>query len=224
MGKRLILGLWVVGMIVAVAGPAQAKGPFDHPVTLSGTVSIHDSDNRGGAIFLKWRGDCGIIEPCSDIKELSNDFLIVADDTAVMGRVPRYARNFYALPSRARLGPAFTVDWSFTADDGVTATLTQTLYPYAPGRPWVHMAPGQSFFGMTLEGGWSTTPPSMVGLLRSYGLPRTAPGVPPAAPVAAPAVAGTSAPWVWSIAIAALIALVVGGAAAGRRRAALRTA
>ena len=224
MGKRLILGLWVVGMIVGAAGPAQAKGPFDHPVTLSGTVNIQGSDHKGGGMFLSWRGDCGIFEPCGDIKELSNDFLIVADDTALMGRVPRYARYFYERPSKARLGPAYTVDWAFTAPDGVTATLTQTLYPYAPGRPWVYMAAGQSFFGMTLEGGWSTTPPSMVGLLRSYGLPRTPPAAAPAAPVPAPSVAGTSAPWIWSIAIVALLALMVGGAVAGRRRAALRTA
>src|SRR5438067_5819750 len=182
MGKRVILAMAVAGLVLAMAGPALAKGPFgEQDSVVSGSVSIH-GPKRGGSIFLDWRGGCGIFSPCTDIKDLESDFLAVAADAGLSGGgVPSYARTYYIRPSMSRLGPAYTMTWTLVSTEGRRAVVRQTLYPYAPGRPWVYTPAGQRVGEATLTSGWAATPPSLVALLRTYGLPKAAPAAPTAA-------------------------------------------
>ncbi len=222
MGRRLILGLAVVASVMAPATAALAKGPFDHPVTFSGAVTI-DGPHQKHAILLNWKGECGIFDPCSDLKSLDNDFMTVLMDTAATGRIQRYSANFYVRPPASKMGPAYSITWAFTTDDGKKATIRQTYYPYAPQHPWVYSAPRQNLFGTTLDGGWLSTSPMLAPLLQQYGFPTRA-----VATAATTTVVETTALWprvlIWSVILGGAVLLLVIGGSVVRRRAAVRAA
>lgn len=222
MGKRLFFAVAVAGMVLAMAGPASAKGPLWHgAVSVSGTVKV-EGPKQDIPIVLGWRGDCGLLFPCDDLAYLDSDFLALARDTGLTGSIPSYAKSYYLRPARSKLGPAYRVTWRLAADNGDRAVVEQTLYPFAPERPWVYTVPGQKFFDLTLEGGWISAPPSTAGLLQGYGLPPRAPGA--GAAVAAIRQAPSSHVWIWFLAAGVLLVLLVAGSVAGRRRAAIRAA
>jgi len=107
--------------------------------------------------------------------------------------------------------------------DGTSQRVTQTLYPYAPGRPIFHSkAEGGSHIGAN-GGLWFSAPASILQLLIAHGLPASPPRAAGPAPAAQPASqpvlnAGSSRVWIALGMIAALTLLLVGGAVAGRRR------
>jgi len=222
MTRRLILLTVVAGVVLMWAGPAQAKGPWFHS-TISGTVKISGPKMRV-PLVLGWQGDCGLFAPCSDLSYLDSDFLALARDTALNGNVPAYARTFYQVPSRSRLGPDYDVRWTMTRADGKQVVIHQTLYPFAKGRPWVVTPAGQELPEMPVQEGPMSAPPSLLGLLHTYGFPTRAQVIGNAPAAIAASAESASRPWIWVLAVAAMSLLLIGGALTGRRRAAVRAA
>ena len=219
MGGRLILGMMAAGVVLALTAPAaQAKGPHSG-MPVQATASVNGPKMKIPIVF-GWQGQCGILDQCSDLKDLENDTLTLARDLGLSGNIPSYAKSFYVPPPMSKMGPAYTVRWVIRQGPSVW-NITQRLYPYAPGRPWVFTPAGQTMLGVSLDGqglpgGWMSAPPSVNGFLQGFGLP--------AAPKVSAAVAATSVQvaashaWVWVAAAGALALLVVAGAVAGRRR------
>ena len=213
MGRRLMLLVVAAGAMLWVAGPAMAKGPFEMGPT-SGSASISGPGLKAPILF-GWHGECGLLEPCMDVRDLDNDFLAVAMDTGISGRLPRYTIGYYVRPALSDLGPRYTIQW--VLDTGSTQVkLEQDLYPYAPDRPWVHTPKTLSEASLGSE--WWSTPPSLVGLLQDYGLPTTPPGASGKA-LAATSVSGSSGLghlWWWIATAGAMLVLMVVGAVFGR--------
>jgi hypothetical protein len=224
MTRRLTLLAVVAGVVLSWAAPAQAKGPWFHTAT-SGTVKISGPKMKV-PLVLGWKGDCGLFFPCGDIKDLDSDFLAVARDTTLGAYVPDYARTYYPVPSKKDLGPAYAVTWTLRRDDGVIRVIHQTLYPYAKGRPWVFLPPGQNLPSLPIQTDPISTPTSLIPLLQGYGFPTRAEvlGTTSAAATAASEATSSSQPWIWILAVAAMSLLLIGGALTGRRRATVRAA
>ena len=213
-----------VGAIVAVlvgmfALPAWAKGEGQ---TVSGSVTITgpglpgpiDFDGKTPVLDLYGGGGSGGAAPSGFVTLLENSGLYGADPDA----------GWYVLaPDPKSLGPEYSVVYVLKSADGAIQRLTQTLYPYAPGRPIFHWRPeGGSHIG-TNDGLWFSAPTAILQLLIAQGLPAS----PPRAAGPAPASETTSQPvvnvgisrvWIALGMIGALTLLLVGGAAAGRRR------
>lgn len=226
MAKRLIVLILGAGTLLLWAAPAQAKGPFFHD-SLSATVRV-DGPKMRIPLVLGWKGDCGLFSPCGDIGDLDSDFLAFAKDMMIGTNIPSYARNYYPVPTRAQLGPAYTVHWTVTTEGGKRAEFDQLLYPFAEGRPWVFTPTGQDLPEVPLNTDPVSAPPSTLGLLQGYGFPtrQAVMGSVTAGSEAAAAssAASSSRVWIWALAAAAMALLLVGGALAGRRKAPVRTA
>ena len=213
MGRRLVFLAVAAGAMLLVAAPAMAKGPFGEGPS-SGSASISGPGLKAPILF-GWHGECGLLEPCTDVRDLDNDFLAVAMDTGISGRLPRYAIGYYLRPALSNLGPRYTIHW--VLDTGSTQMkLEQDLYPYAPDRPWVRTP--KTIVGASLGSEWWPAPPSLVGLLRGYGLPASPPGASgkalAATSVTAPS--GLGHLWTWIATVGAMLALMVVGAVFGR--------
>jgi hypothetical protein len=212
-GRRLMLLAVVAGAMLWVAAPAMAKGEYPEG-PISGSASISGPGLKAPILF-GWHGECGLLDPCMDVRDLDNDFLAVAMDTGISGRLPRYAIGYYERPALSELGPRYTIHW--VVDMGSThVTLEQDLYPYAPDRPWVHTP--KTLADVPLGSEWWPAPPSMVGLLHGYGLPASPPGASgkalAATSVTAPS--GLGHLWTWIATAGAMLALMVAGAVFGR--------
>jgi len=227
----LILSLATVGALVL---PAHAKGPME---SASGQVVITGPGLRG-PIELKGNVQ-GFAEPGDgfipmDVVVLDEHGLLDPDSdlqfTAFLfesGLLPTYEGDhggwFVLRPENLRaIGPAYQLRFNL-AGEGWSETLTRQLYPFAPGRPLV-FTPSESITVASrsrmqnLRGLWWSAPPALLGILRSHGLPRTAPvaAEPPPAPAATPR--ENPQGWLFLWTVIALLGLLVAGVLAGRRR------
>jgi hypothetical protein len=212
MGRHVLAGSLMALLMVLSAGPAQAKGEhgekvlglvvvtgpgLDEPIEISGEMTVFEELPTGAAgelsTFLTAAG-------------------IFADPDAGWYELP---------PDISSIGPRYEVRY-WVAGDGWESTYVQEMYPYASERPLFRIPPltAEKLLGRSVELWWSGSP-AIISLLRVRGLPSTAPAIalPPAAPV--PAALPSPEPsraWMFLWAAAALMALLLGGAVAGRRR------
>jgi hypothetical protein len=195
----------VAGLValVAAAGPAVAKGPTGLTITHPG---------KGGSVELPTKGH----------------------DNVSMGRLveafglwsaldPEGAGPLDADRPAGDLGPAYRVEWTMvTASPADPLTLTQTLYPDAPGGPVVHTDADQPAdpYAPRTAGGWFRAPADLERALADAGFTPSAP--PPARPAASPAAdppaAGGGAPVAAAALVLAAAAGTAGVVAARRRR------
>ena len=222
MTRRLIVLVVGAGALLLWASPAQAKGPFFHD-TLSATVKVEGPKMRVPFV-LGWKGDCGLFSPCNDIRDLDSDFLAFAKDMGLGSYVPSYARTYYPVPTKAQLGPAYTVHWTILTGSGKRAEIDQILYPFANGRPWAFTPSGQDLLEVPVPEAPASAPPSTLGLLQSYGFPsRTAVlGSATRASAATSSAASSAQPWIWALVAGGMSLLLIGGTIASRRRSAVR--
>jgi hypothetical protein len=224
--KRLlfvpVLALVTVG---AMAIPAHAKGPVENasgqvvitgpglgePIELKGTVrgfaepggGFYPMDEASGEEFTALLVGSGLLPDSSGLET-------------------PYSGWFVLPPEPAARGPAYELRVEL-AGDGWSESLSRRLYPYASDRPLV-FTPAESVVqtrGVRMlrhpQGLWWSAPPTLLGILRSHGLPLTAPSTPP--PPAPPAVpAAHPQGWVMLWTAVAFLGLLLAGVVEGRRR------
>jgi hypothetical protein len=212
---RVLTVVAAVGLVVfGNAVPAVAKGADQVTITGPGLAQ---------PIVLSGDGEPGSGEKLGLVSQGSGLFAVMFG-TSGDGQLTAQAPG-------GTLGIRYTLVFRIPGapDPG---TVTQDLYPSAPGGPLTYTAAGQPSFGGTTAGGWYRTDSlAFAQLLASLGLPAgagasaAAPTTPSRAPSRVPAAApvrsrSRSVPPAMSwVAVAAILLLLVGMVALRRRRA-----
>ena len=158
--KRLVL-LTAAVALVAASG-ASAKGPDQAIVTGPG---LEDQDGR--IVFASGGGDPGGGTRFMAFVESGGFF------QQTFGQSPDPTSK---TRPKGDLGPRYDVVYRVPGPNGGTATLHQSVYPFASIGSVTYMPPGQSFFdGQKTHGGWFAGSPTLKETLVSAGLPESAP-------------------------------------------------
>ena len=194
----------VAAMVTLPAVPALAKGPL---VPIHGRVVItgpglHAPIDVKGKVYWYEYGLDGS-------KRSSNEITLLVRELGLLQAGPEV--GWYELPpDPSTLGPGYAVEYYSSVDlpTGVT------LYPYAPGRPFVFSQVSGRATGL-----WWSAPPALRTYLISVGLPPAPVAAPvPAPPLSVPKLpAPDGFPWAVAFAVTGLLAMVVSAAMAGRR-------
>jgi hypothetical protein len=207
MRKAFVVALGVVAA-VALALPVQAKvdgsAVISGPGIPGGGSGAGDGSGGGGSITMD--GSDGAWYP-------------------LLSGMLNPARYLTTRPD-GDLGPRYEARLVITVPKRLPDVI-QHLYPFAEGGPVLYTPPGQEFvMSVTGEapGGWYDAPGRLIRELHRRGLPSTSPAVTgPAGGTAAARSSGPGpSPVVWGFVL--LAGLLVAGAVAGRRRAAVRRA
>jgi hypothetical protein len=177
-----------LALVVALAGPAQAKGIQSATITGPGLDEPID--------FSPPDGDGGDLAALTAVWE------------AMPGQ-PRTSALMDEAPTR-QLGPQYRITWRFLIGPDDVTTIRQDLYPYADGGPLVHTPAGQPIFDQSTSGGWREAPVALRDRLRALGVPE-------AGDVPEPSADGTRWPAVFTLATAVVALAGVAGAVAVRR-------
>jgi hypothetical protein len=234
MRRLLIVALLSLAAVGALALPVQAKGPMESasgeiiitgpglpdPIQLEGKLRGFAEPGDGfiptDVVVLDEQGK---LHPDSDLQ-----FTAFVLESGLMSGGEGDSGGWFVLrPENLRtIGPAYQLRFNLTGK-GWSESLTRLIYPFAPERPLI-FTPADSITiaapsrMQTLRGLWWSAPPALLAILRSHGLPQTAPvaAEPPAVPGPVPA----EHPWggVFLRAAIALLGLLVAGVLAGRRR------
>ncbi len=130
--KRLSIAAWVVGLVLAMAVPAFAKGV--HQVILTG---------GGQEVVFAGSGEPNTNTVLSDLAGSTKLF----DGLWANGdRIPRPTGD---------LGPQITAVWLFIGPAG-DIPIVQYLYPFAAGGPVGQIPGGQVFLDDTVDEAWLT--------------------------------------------------------------------
>lgn len=204
MKRRALVASGVAAMVVLLAAPALAKGPL---VPIHGRVVITGPGLQApiavkGKVYWYEYGLDGSTRS-------SNEITLLVRELGFLQAGPEV--GWYELPpDPSTLGPGYAVEYYSSVDLPSGAT----LYPYAPGRPFVFSQVSGNTTGL-----WWSAPPALRTYLISVGLPPA----PVAAPVAAPPLSAPKLPapdgfsWAVAFAVTWLLAMVVTAALAGRR-------
>jgi hypothetical protein len=202
-----------IGVVALLGLPAQAKGDGEHdaveglavitgpgldkPISIGGQLNVFEAGDEDdfGRLFA-----AGGLRPY---------------DLTVDG--------WYDLEQdAATLGPRYVITYTFS-DPELSGSIVQDVYPYAQGgRPWFFVRPHQfnpMFGSRPVPSAWWTAPPWTVGLLVRIGLPTAPPVIAPPRPVPASLPSPGFEPWVLGVAMTGMLALILVGLVAGRRRA-----
>lgn len=204
-----------VGLVVALAGPAAAKGPTGMTVTYPGGGEVEVDLTQGAT-------EEGRVGPGTLMEDMGL-WSVLGSGVPVLAPAPPEGL------AEDDLGPRYSVAW--TMYDGAEGfELVQYLYPDAPGGPVVHSPGGQPAepYAPVTAGGWLRATGDPVAGLASLGVdlsaPRSAPAPAPApdpAPAAAPEGAAGDGGWpgvAVPLAALAAVAAAAGVAAAVRIR------
>jgi hypothetical protein len=194
-----MVGLVAVLAPLALAAPAQAKGPVSAVISGPGidtTRLTFDSDETKLAALLDiaypWIDGRGVWRAGRPAGELG----------------PMYSVT-YRMPPEMRL----------TRDEVVR----QTIYPFADGGAVVYTARGQTMFGNPLQHGWKTASGQLTAVMRDLGAvdpnaATNAASVTPAAATSTREVDDSGAAWPWFAVVAVGIGVLVGVGALWRTR------
>jgi hypothetical protein len=135
------------------------------------------------------------------------------------------SERFPTQKPKGELGPRYTVRFVTSIPRGQPDVI-QHLYPFANGGPVLYTAPGQEWIGGadgTASPGWYRPAGDLMQELWDRGLPRTqVPLQTVDEPVTVQSSGPPSSPVVWGLVL--VFGMLVAGALAGRRRAAVRRA
>jgi hypothetical protein len=219
MKLRMLVTLALAALLLAIPTAASAKGASAATIDGGGSGGL-----PGGPITLRGDGEPGSGSGLANLAELTGLFAVVFEGG--QGGV------LQAAPTD-RLGPRYTITWTFPGGDGKDRKVRQDVYPYAATGPVTWMAAGQPVIDATTHttGGWFQANDSLRLYLVSLGLPdRTplaaasdagkAPAPAPAspAPAASPATGTSPAAWPKVLALVAGLLLAAGVATLGLRR------
>jgi hypothetical protein len=211
--RRRCLAMLVLALLVAaVPTAAQAKGATAATVSGGGPGGL-----PGGPIDLKGDGEPGSGTGLANLAEAAGVFALLFEDGP---------GGALAAAPAGRLGPRYTITWTFPDGAGSEDKVRQSVWPYAAGGPVTFMASGQAVFDATTSGGWFRATDTLRQDLITLGLPDrqplAAPAPTPAA--AAPAPAADPAPPLWPRVAAGvgLLMAAAGGILLLRRRSTLR--
>jgi hypothetical protein len=201
-----------VGVVVAMAAALPAQAKIEGTAFIDGPGISGGAGGSGGGGSIRMDGSDGAGYP-------------------VLAGMLEPGRYLTVRPD-GDLGPRYEARLVITAPKG-QPDVTQHLYPFAEGGPVLYTPPGQKFV-MSATGeaprGWYDAPPKLIRELHLRGLPTTC-GLPTTSPAVTSPTDGTAAtpssgpgpsPVVWGLAF--LAGLLVAGAVAGRKRAAVRRA
>jgi hypothetical protein len=244
--KRTVMVLAMAGsLLAAMAWPASAKGEGQVGATItgpglggpggSGAGTSGGSGSASGTSFSGPGAAVGTIQiaPAPALQPFQNSPVWrLANFTGAAGGCGACLGFIDTSPprNRASLGPAYTV--TYFVGKCCARSVSQTLYPYAPGGPWAHTLPHAGtrvWFMAESHFAWWHASGRMgqlfVRFLRHAGIPGTNPVVASApGAAAATSTAGNAAAWRIPLAIGVLTLLLVAGAAMARPRTSARTA
>lgn len=180
MWRRVAVSGTTVLLLLAIAGPAWAKGPEGASITGPG---ISDP------IVIEGVGEFSNGSEFSQFVEATGFWNLVfgADSTG-----SRFGEVTTA-PSTEDLGPSYIITWHLL-DNRIPAR----VYPEAEGGPLVHLESGIPLVDFDTEtlGGWFAAQPILLKLMSNYGVPvsgaftqavgtepEPAPTVPPTVPL-----------------------------------------
>jgi hypothetical protein len=197
--KRSVVALMVITMVLAVAGPAAAKGAVPQSAQMTGPglgnpMTFGDPTAPGGT-----SADANVI--------------LLTNETYFLQTV--YGGNQINPPRHASLGPRYSITWTMRRElrPGKTFQVRSDLYPYAKGGAVMYTHGGQKVDDVggrfVLRSGWAAPKPVIVDNLQGWGMPKEHRH--PAAKVASSAIAP-----VWAI-VVALLAMILVAAVKSRR-------
>ena len=177
MKPRVLAVAALAALLLAVPTAAQAKGATAATIDGGGPGGL-----PGGPITLRGDGEPGSGTDLAMLAEGAGVFAVLFEDGG---------GGLDAAPTD-RLGPRYTITWSFAEDIGKGRKVRQHVYPYAAGGPVTFMSPGQPVFDTTTAGGWYQGFDGLRAQLIELGLPNRDPLAPgtkatPATPAPPPA-------------------------------------
>jgi hypothetical protein len=179
-----------LALVLALAGPAQAKGIQSATITGPGLDEL-------------------LVAPGDGLASLTAFW-------EVMPGQPQPPTLTDQAPTK-QLGPRYRLTWRLTTHADRTTAIHQDLYPHAEGGPLVHTAAGQPIFNAGTVGGWYQAPVALRDRLNALGVPPAA-SDPVEAVDAVPS--SNDSPWRAVIVLVAGAAALAGlGAAVAVRRA-----
>jgi hypothetical protein len=226
--QRRALVMLVLALLVAVVPTAaQAKGASAATISGGGPGGLPD-----GPINLKGDGEPGSGTDLANLADAAGVFALLFEDGP---------GGELATAPATRRGPRYTITWTFPNGAGGEDEVRQSVWPYAASGPLTYMSPGQPVLDATTKGGWFQATDTLRQDLIALGLPNrpplpapsaapTTPAVPSASAGATPAraaPAADAAPALWprvALGVGLLLAVLVAGALALRRRSSPGTA
>jgi hypothetical protein len=220
MQPRVLAVLALVALLLLVPTAAQAKGATAATIEGGGPGGL-----PGGPITLRGDGEPGSGTALGNLTDASGLFTLMFERRRTATRPCGQCPGGLKAAPTDRLGPRYTITWTFPDDSGTDRGIRQYVYPYAATGPVTFMPTGQPIFKDRTIGGWYQATDSLRQQLISLGLPdRTAlgsaasPAPAPASPQPAPP-ASPPAAWPGVVAaVAGLLLLVAGAAVVLRRR------
>jgi hypothetical protein len=209
MKPRVLAVAALAALLLLVPTAAQAKGATAATIDGGGPGGL-----PGGPITLRGDGEPGSGTDLGMLAEGAGVFAVMFDDGG--GRLD-------AAPTD-RLGPRYTITWTFADDLGKGRKVRQHVYPYAAGGPVTFMPAGQPVFDTNTTGGWYQGFDALRAQLIELGLPNRGPLTPAKpkttpAPTPAPATTASPAPaWLRLAAVAAAFLVLTAGAVLTVRR------
>jgi len=212
MKPRVLAVAALAALLLLVPTAAQAKGATSATIDGGGPGGM-----PGGPITVRGDGEPGS----------GTDLGMLADGAGVFAVMFEDGGGGLKAAPTDRLGPRYTIAWTFADDSGNDRKVRQHVYPYAAGGPVTFMPAGQPVFDTTTTGGWYQGFDGFRQQLIDLGLPNRNPLQPAPTPKPAPASpqpAATSTPpspapaWPRIAAVAAGILLATAAALTLRHR------
>jgi hypothetical protein len=207
MKPRVLAVAALAALLLLVPTAAHAKGATSATIDGGGPGGM-----PGGPITLRGDGEPGS----------GTDLGMLADGAGVFAVMFEDGGGGLKAAPTDRLGPRYTIAWTFADDSGTVRKVRQHVYPYAAGGPVTFMPAGQPVFETTTTGGWYQGFDGFRQQLIDLGLPNRNPLQPAPTPKSAPASpqpAATSTPpspapaWPRIAAVAAALLLLATTAA-----------
>jgi hypothetical protein len=177
MKPRVLAVAVLAALLLLVPTAAQAKGATSATIDGGGPGGM-----PGGPITLRGDGEPGS----------GTDLGMLADGAGVFAVMFEDGGGGLKAAPTDRLGPRYTIAWTFADDSGKDRKVRQHVYPYAAGGPVTFMPAGQPVFDTTTAGGWYQGFDGFRQQLIDLGLPNREPLQPAPTPKSAPTPAPAS--------------------------------
>jgi hypothetical protein len=217
---RILALLALATLLLVVPTAAQAKGASAATIDGGGPGGL-----PGGPITLRGDGEPGSGTTLGNLTDASGLFTLMFERRRTATRPCAQCPGGLQAAPTDRLGPRYTITWTFQDDSGTDRGIRQHVYPYAATGPVTFMPAGQPIFEERTIGGWYQATDSLRQQLIWLGLPdRTALGSaasPDPAPASSQPAPAASPPAAWprvAAVVAGLLLLLAAGAAVVIRR------
>jgi len=214
--KPRVLAVLALAALLVVPTAAQAKGATAATIDGGGPGGLPD-----GPITVRGDGEPGSGTNLGNLTDTSGLFTLMFERRRTATRPCAQCPGGLKAAPTDRLGPRYTITWTFQDDSG-NDRIRQHVYPYAATGPVTFMPAGQPIFDETTIGGWYQATNSLRQQLISLGLPDRKALESAASPAPAPAshqpAPPASPPVAWPRVVAVAGLLLAAGAALVLRR------